>query len=56
MSIVSEQKCESLILIFIVKLLGSRHMNSEAIVNLMNPGINIEYRGNERKPLLHTLN
>ncbi|KAH7272303.1 hypothetical protein NW759_000942 [Fusarium solani] len=37
----------------IAKLLASRHMSREAIVNLMNPSINIKWRGKKGKTLLH---
>ncbi|WAO88119.1 Hypothetical protein NCS54_00545100 [Fusarium falciforme] len=39
----------------IAKLLASRHMSNQAIVNLMNPSINIKWRGKKGKTLLHTL-
>lgn len=37
----------------IAKLLGSRHMSNKAIVNLMNPSINIKWRREKAKTLLH---
>ncbi|KAL6356602.1 hypothetical protein LRP88_10205 [Fusarium phalaenopsidis] len=37
----------------IAKLLASRHMSNQAIVNLMNPSINIKWRGKKGKTLLH---
>ncbi|KAJ4321891.1 hypothetical protein N0V84_005057 [Fusarium piperis] len=38
----------------IAKLLASRHMSNKAIVSLMNPSINIRWRGKKNKTLLHT--
>jgi ankyrin repeat protein len=37
----------------IAKILASRHMSNKAIVNLMNPSINIKWRGKKGKTLLH---
>lgn len=37
----------------IAKILASRHVSNEGIVNLMNPSINIRWRGKKGKTLLH---
>ncbi|KAI8720644.1 hypothetical protein NCS52_00510100 [Fusarium sp. LHS14.1] len=39
----------------IAKLLGSRHFSSDAIVDLMNPNINVNWTGEQDKTLLHIL-